>query len=163
PAICPLWDDLDGGSGTARYETTGSVGSRVFTMEWRNWQWNASASGTTISFEVKLYEGSNIIEFIYRQESGSVHSGSASLGLLASRTGTYYSLNNSGTSHTAATSTATNSISTKPATGQIYRFTPSCGTATAISSTTSNSPLCAGSTLNLSTSATGTAPLFYAW
>lgn len=163
PGIMPLWDDLDGNNGTARYETTGSVGSRIFTMEWRNWQWNEAANNFVISFQCKLYEGTNVIEFIYRQEANPVNSGSASIGLLASSSGTYYSLNNTGTGPTASTSTATTNLNTKPATGQIYRFTPTGCSGPTISSTTSNSPLCAGSTLNLNTSATGTAPLSYLW
>ena len=163
PGIFPLWDDLDGASGTARYETTGSAPNRVFTMEWRNWQWNYQATGVTISFECKLYETTNVIEFVYRQESGSVNSASASIGLLASASGTYYSLNGTGTSPTASTSSATINLSAKPATGQIYRFTPAGCTAPSITSISSNSPICVGSTLNLSSAATGTAPLSYAW
>lgn len=163
PAICPLWDDLDGVNGTARYETTGSAPNRVFTMEWRNWQWNQAANNFVISFQCKLYETTNVIEFVYRQEANPVVSGSASIGLLATASGSYYSLNGTGGSPTASTSSATTSLSTRPATNQIYRFTPSCGTATNITAISSNSPICAGSTLNLSLTAAGTAPLTYAW
>jgi hypothetical protein len=169
PIICPLWDDLAGSTGgtasVASYATTGSAPNRVFTMEWRNWRWDASATNAVISFQCNLYETTNVIEFIYRQDATAVNNGSggASIGLVSNTAGTYYSLNGTGASPTASTSTATNNLSTKPATGQLYRFTPTGCTGPSISSTTSNSPICATSTLNLNTVATGTAPLFYAW
>ncbi len=165
PAIMAFWDDLDGMGGTARYETTGSLGSRVFTMEWRNWQWDWQAAGTTITFQCKLYEGSNVIEFIYRQESGAISntSGGASIGLLATASGSYYSLNSTGAAPTASTTTATVNLNTKPATGQLYRFTPTGCTGPTVTNTTSNSPICATGTLNLNSTATGTAPYSYVW
>ncbi len=128
PLVAPLWDDLDGasGSGAASYITEGAVGSRVFTMEWLNWQWNYNATGATISFQVKLYEGTNRVEFIYRQEAGAVNSASASIGITGAATGTgnYLSLNNSTAAPTVSSSTETTTISAKPATGQIYAFEP---------------------------------------
>ncbi|MFZ1685786.1 MAG: hypothetical protein WAU70_00075, partial [Flavobacteriales bacterium] len=166
PGIFPLWDDLDGdATGVARYETTGSVGSRVFTMEWRNWEWNYQTNAATISFQVKLYEGSNIIEFIYRPESGAAvntGSGGASIGLTSSGTNTYYSVNAAGTA--ASTSSATNNIGAKPISGQIYRFTPSGCTNPTISSTTNSGPICSSSSLTLNTATSaGTAPFSYVW
>ena len=41
-------------------------------MEWSNWQWASGADLSSISFQVKLYEGTNVIEFVYNQEAGSV-------------------------------------------------------------------------------------------
>ncbi len=137
PLVAPLWDDLDGasGSGSAKYITTGSAGSRVFTIEWLNWQWRYDATGATISFQVKLYEGTNVVEFVYRSESGAVSSGSASIGLAGVGTGpgNFLSLSGSGASPTASSTTETTTISTKPATGQVYTFTPPppCNTPTA--------------------------------
>jgi hypothetical protein len=126
PCIAPLWDDLDGasGSGSASYVTTGTPGNRVFTIEWLNWQWNYSASGATISFQVKLYEADGKIEFIYRQESGAVNSGSASIGLAGATSGKFLSLNGTGASPVANSATETTTLNTKPATGQVYTFTP---------------------------------------
>ncbi len=135
--LYPLWDDLDGangiGSGTASYRTTGSVGSRIFTMEWRDWRWNYNATNAVISFQVKLYEGTNIIEYIYRREAGNIittgtgYSQGASIGLTDITGGSthYLSLNNSGANPTVSSTVPTNNITAKPATNQIYRFTPS--------------------------------------
>ncbi|MEY2692723.1 MAG: hypothetical protein RIT03_1113, partial [Bacteroidota bacterium] len=123
PLIAPLWDDLSGSTGTASYLTTGSVGSRVFTFEWLNWLWSYSASSSVISFQVKLYEATGKIEFIYRQEATPINLGSASIGLTGA-SGVFASLNNTGTSPTVSNSIETSSINAKPATGQIYSFTP---------------------------------------
>jgi len=129
PLLAPLWDDLEGTGHSASYITTGSAGSRVFTFEWLDWEWRYPATVPVISFQVKLYETTNAIEFIYRQEAGAVNAtgiGSigASIGIAAVGTGTgnFISLNNSSTSPTPSLTTETSNITTKPATGQIYRF-----------------------------------------
>jgi hypothetical protein len=127
PIIAPLWDDLSGSfGGQASYVTTGSAPNRIFTMEWLNWKWSWTASTAGISFQVKLYEVDNKIEFIYRQDAGTLDSPTASIGMGLPNygLGNFFSLNNSTASPTASTSLETTTISTKPATGQIYTFTP---------------------------------------
>jgi hypothetical protein len=126
PCIAPLWDDLDGGGGQATYLTSGVAPNRVFTVEWLNWQWNYSANAAVISFQARLYESTNVIEFQYRQEGAAVNSGSASIGLAATATGSgnFLSLNNTGSCPSASSTTETSTLNTKPATGQIYRFSP---------------------------------------
>ncbi len=157
PLVAPLWDDLNGaGTGTASYLTTGAPGSQVFTFEWLNWKWNWGATAAVISFQVKLYEGTNVVEFIYQQEAAAINgTGSASIGLAGSATGVYLSLNNSTGTPVASNSVNTTNIATKPATGQIYTFTPppACtGTPTA---GTVNAPSNACSGQNFTTSLTG--------
>ena len=56
PVLAPLWDDLDGTTGTASYTTTGSSPNRVLTVEWKNWEWNFQATSATVSFQLKLYK-----------------------------------------------------------------------------------------------------------
>ena len=129
PLVAPLWDDIDGTTlygGAASYQTSGVSPNQVFTFEWKNWQWNYTTITAIISFQVKLYEGTNIVEFIYQQEPGAVVSGSASIGIAGQTTGVgnFLSLNNSGAAPTVSSVTETITISTKPATGQVYRFTP---------------------------------------
>ena len=129
PLIAPLWDDLDGanGGGTASYLTSGTPGNQVFTFEWLNWEWNWQATTAVISFQVKLYENDGHIEFIYRQESGAYNpgtTGGASIGFAGTTTGNFLSLNGSGVSPIASSSTETSNIATKPATGQVYSFYP---------------------------------------
>jgi hypothetical protein len=123
PLLAPLWDDLDGNGGQASYQTSGIPGSRIFTIEFKNWQWNYNASAG-ISFQVKLYETTNKIEFRYRQEAGGLVNPSASIGLRFNDMDDYLSLNNSSASPTVSTTSASSDIATKPATGQIYTFTP---------------------------------------
>jgi len=129
PLVAPLWDDLavsPTGGGSVSYLTTGTAPNRVFTMQWLNMRWNFSAAGPVISFQVKLYETTNAVQFVYRQEATAASTPSASIGITATATGSgnFLSLNNSGTAPTASSTVETTTIGTKPATGQIYTFTP---------------------------------------
>ena len=123
PLVAPLWDDLDGTTGSASYLTTGNSGNHIFTFEWLNWEWNYAVNATVISFQVKLYEATGKVEFIYRQEANAVGSGSASIGITGI-SGNYLSLNGTGTSPSASSSSETTSLATKPTTGQSYSFSP---------------------------------------
>ncbi|WP_375437029.1 T9SS type A sorting domain-containing protein [uncultured Hymenobacter sp.] len=133
PLIAPLWDDLSGQGGTASYATTGTAPNRIFTFEWRNFLWDYDATNPGVSFQVKLYEGSNNIEFIYRPEGGALSVPSASIGLggTGAGAGSYLALNNASAAPTASTTADPRNIATVPASGQIYRFVPPaviCGT-----------------------------------
>jgi len=127
PIIAPLWDDLNlQTAANMSYSTTGTAGNRVFTIQFLSNKWLHTAAGYTISFQVKLYEANGKIEFVYRPESGSVVSASASIGIAATSTGSgnFLSLNNSGTNPSASSSNETTSINNKPSSGQTYSFTP---------------------------------------
>ncbi|MCX7728431.1 MAG: T9SS type A sorting domain-containing protein [Bacteroidia bacterium] len=122
--VAPLWDDLQC-TQNVQYVTTGSSPNRIFKVEWRNMEWNFSATTAVISFQVWLYEGTNRIEFWYQRESGGVNSGSASIGLNGSGSPIpFLSLNNTSGSPTASSTTETDNLNTKPANGQIYRWDP---------------------------------------
>ncbi|KAA9340916.1 beta strand repeat-containing protein [Adhaeribacter soli] len=174
PLLAPLWDDLDGkatGGSNAAYEVTGTAGSRVFTYEWLNWEFNWSSNAPVISFQVKLYEGSNKIEFIYRPESGSVNSGGASVGIAGVGTGlgNFISLNNLSTNPSASYTTETTNISSKPAAGQTYTFTRVVPSAIDIATTGLVAPSATPSgcfgpnqTVQVSIKNNGTAPLNFA-
>jgi hypothetical protein len=126
PGVAPLWDDLLCSNGVT-YQVSGIAPNRVFTMEWLNMRWNYTAAGPVMSFQVMLYETTNIIEFIYRQE-GTAYTpgttGGASAGIFGVATNQFISLQNLSSAPTTSTSVSTNDITVKPATGQIYRFTP---------------------------------------
>ncbi|WP_167856925.1 fibronectin type III domain-containing protein [Hymenobacter aquaticus] len=133
PMVAPLLDDLDGNpagaTGVGSYITTGTAPNRVFTFEWLNWEWRWNASVPVLSFQVKLYEGSNRVEFIYRQESGATNATAtlgASIGLAGQGTGSgsYLALSDATAAPTASSTTENTNINTKPATGQVYAFTP---------------------------------------
>ncbi|KAA5537456.1 T9SS type A sorting domain-containing protein [Taibaiella lutea] len=128
PGLMWLWDDIDGGTGTATYATTGTAPDRVFTFQFKNWEWNWNAAGPNISIQVKLYETTNIIEYIYKQETQAGNptgSGGATIGIVDDQTtSTYLSLNNATAAPSASSTTLTSNIGAKPANGQIYRFKP---------------------------------------
>ena len=125
PLLAPLWDDLDGSANTsaAAYEVTGTAPNRVFTMEWRDWEWNWLAGDSVVSFQLKLYETSEEIEFHYRWECSSCQgSASASIGL--SGANSFLSVSGIGTgSPSASSSSETSSIDTV-VTDQVLRFVP---------------------------------------
>lgn len=125
PIIAPLWDDLKtGSSGSVSYFLTGTSGTRVLTIQFKQMKWYYSVTQPVISFQVKLYETSNRIEFIYKQEGGTPYSASASIGIAAIGTGSgnFLSLNSTGTNPGVSSQIETTNLSTCPATGQVYRF-----------------------------------------
>ena len=127
PLLAPFWDDLImNNSNNFTYVTTGNAGERVFTAQWLNMGFYNTSYSSMISFQVKLYEADGRIEFVYRNEPNNPFLISASIGITSSSTGSnsFISLNNAGSSPTASTTTGTNNISAKPATGQVYTFTP---------------------------------------
>jgi hypothetical protein len=127
PVLAPLWDDLDV-TGGIQYTTTGVAPLRVFTAQWSNALWDYGGASPAMSFQIKLYETSNIIEYIYRQESGAIAntSGGASIGISATATGAgnFLSVSGSTNSATVSSTVETQNIGTKPATGQVFRFDP---------------------------------------
>lgn len=125
PVIAPLWDDLQMGNGAILYRTDGNAPNRVFTLEWYNAKWYYNVTDPTISFQVKLYEGTGIIQFIYRQESGSLNGPeTASIGITASGTGSGNFLSVNATFDAVSSTTETTTISTRPASGYTITFTP---------------------------------------
>jgi hypothetical protein len=82
--LAPWFDDLrDDNTSTVNYKTEGVSPSRVFTVEWYRVRSYSGAQYVRISFQVKLYETSNIIEFHYGTVESGTHSASesASIGL----------------------------------------------------------------------------------
>lgn len=133
--IAPYYDDLSGVGGTASYAVTGSAPSRVFTFEWLNWRDDYTAAAPNLSFQVKLYEGTNVVQFVYRPEAGAFDNtkASASIGLDGGTTtvgsrGNFISLTNASAAPTvvnnATAALPVNTINTRPAAGQVYTFTP---------------------------------------
>jgi PKD repeat protein len=62
--LCPLWDDLrtDGSGGGIFISTNGSAPSRIFNVEWRATYYSG---GAPANFEIRLYENSPRIDFVY--------------------------------------------------------------------------------------------------
>jgi hypothetical protein len=101
--------------------------------------WDFAAVTPSLSFQVKLYEATGVIEFVYQQESGSVElnsSGGTSIGITTTATGSgsFLSLSDAGTNPSVSSTVETVNIGVRPATGQIYRWLPYC-TASAVNTT----------------------------
>ncbi len=128
PIIAPMWDDLDiDATGNVNYQLTGVLPNRILTIEWKRIRWRFSALGACITFQVKLYETSNRIEFCYKQEATAANLPSASIGLTGAANGNYYSLTNTGAAPGVNFNAGeVTTLAAKPATNQVYRWDPVC-------------------------------------
>ncbi|MCX6270196.1 MAG: hypothetical protein NTU44_03080 [Bacteroidetes bacterium] len=131
PIIAPLWDDLNLQVSTNfSYKTTGDAPNRVFTAEWLSVKWSYSASSPVISFQVRLSENDGSVSFIYRDEGANVVNGTASIGISGGKGSAvsgvvpFLSLNSTGSTPSVSATTETNNLNTKPASGQVFSFTP---------------------------------------
>ena len=116
PIITAFWRDMyttvDGG---VLYQLMGSSPNRILAVEWRV---NACCSGTSYgtTYQVRLYEGSNKIEFWYGNNTNSLSS--AGIGAAASNSD-YVSISGGSASYTSAS--ANNSF---PSSGTLYTLSP---------------------------------------
>lgn len=144
PIIAPLWDDIaTGAAGEVNYKLTGASPNRILTIEWKEMEWYYAASPWALSFQCKLYETSNNIEFIYTRNGNAtfnVVSPSASIGISGTVAGEFYSLQDVTASPVVSTVTENTALATKPLSGQVYRFSPG--------------PVCAGTPVGGTSSAT---------
>lgn len=126
PVIAPLWDDLAMDLGKLSYKTEGTAPWMIFTAEWLCFKWNYNAFNPVISFQVKLYQYDNRIEFVYQRESDAVNNGSASIGItdIGTGPGNFLSLDGTGSSPGVSSTVETNTLNIKPYDDQVYRFTP---------------------------------------
>ncbi|HTN17585.1 MAG TPA: T9SS type A sorting domain-containing protein [Chitinophagaceae bacterium] len=158
--IMPLWEDLTGETGVASYVTTGTAPNRVFTIEFKEWGWDYSSPDPVISFQVRLFEKSNVIQYIYKSEAAEpIWDGTPGgyIGISGGAVTDILSLNNSSSSPTASSTVFTHDIVTKPATDQIYEFSPlpqCAGTPTALKPNGPGSKVCPGAEFALTENVT---------
>ena len=118
--VAPLWDDNQtGASGNVNYKLTGTTPNRILTIEWKALRWNKSGfSAGTIDTQIKLYETTNVIEFIYNrgtyQSFGNSSGIGASIGLSGSTSGDFMSLSDLKPSPTSSTTTETTTVGASP-------------------------------------------------
>lgn len=133
-ALAPLYDDLwTAGSGTAPvatsifFQTSGTAPNRVLTIEWQNFdKWNSSTG--SLNFQVKIYETTGVIEFLY----GNMTAGSTAHTYTCGINGTWASgaptvaqlLTQQTANTTAFSNTPQNSLATLPASNSKLTFTP---------------------------------------
>lgn len=90
PFIAPLWDDLM--CENMSYTTTGTAPNRVFIAQWANATWDYSGNPGQ-NFQVKLYETSNKIEFVYGPLiTPSYPSATIGINMAPGGTGNFYSI-----------------------------------------------------------------------
>jgi len=118
--IAPLWDNnKTGSSGNVNYKLTGSTPNQVLTVEWKALRWNKSGfSAGTIDCQVKLYESTNVIEFIYNRGTYQSFTNSigigASIGIGGSSVNDFIALSDIGSNATASTVTEITTIGKTP-------------------------------------------------
>ena len=170
-AVMALWDDLSGLSSTsvATYNLSGTSPNQVFTIEFKNWLWDYSTTTPAISYQIKLFEGTNVIQIIYKQESGVPfwdYTTGATIGISGGTTTDFLSLDGTGTSPSASSTTLKTNITTKPASGQIYEFSPlpQCsGTPSSLAPLGPSKKVCSGVNFTLSENASPELGKTYQW
>lgn len=153
PTIFPLWDDLIN-KNRPRYLVTGTAPNRIFKLEYLDSQWGTN-SNINMSFQVWLYETSNIIEFNYTSNNNNPVGASASIGIF-DHNGKHLALNNAGASPTAENGPLATNINSKPSNNRLYTFTPPQYNAQFNHSNLGTQIWCAGETRNISVSVTNT-------
>jgi hypothetical protein len=131
--IAPFAYDLMGNvaaGDSLRYLTTGTTPNRVFTIEWSKWGlYNSGSPYNELDFEIKLFETTNIIQFVYKPETPTLSMSTMTCGLSGATTTDYNLRTNtsSWTSTTAGTSNCaymTYSTSNYPPSGLTFIWTP---------------------------------------
>ena len=126
--LAPFWGDLDvQQNSNLVYQTTGTAPNRVFTIEWKNIKWDYQCNAAVGSFQIKLYESSNIIEFDYLNQHGTpTNNAKASIGI-SNKTiglGNFYSVQSTDVNTTASRFSENNTITSFPASNTVYQFIP---------------------------------------
>ena len=125
PLIAAFWDDNHRNTGSISYSLTGTAPNQVLVIGWDNV--NIGGSGATsstnfASFKMRLYETTNVVEFIYGSTMATAGTLSASVGLNDNTS--FLSVTPAATA-TVSSATANNSISaTTNLVGKKYTFTP---------------------------------------
>lgn len=132
-ALAPLYDNLlttgtTNPLGTSLfYETSGTAPNRVLTVEWKN----VTVSGNTsaiLNFQVKIYETSGIIEFVYGNISPGTAAFSYSCGINSSNISAAPTISELQTQQSPNSAVFSNSpqdnLTVAPESNSLIRFTP---------------------------------------
>jgi hypothetical protein len=128
--LAPWWDDLtDDATSVISYKTEGTAPYRALTVEWKSMPTYRTGATERISFQVRLYETTNIIEFHYGNLVPGTNNAaeSASIGIEDATGGANHFIE-------ATTGSSTSVIDTLQTTTEWptvnYRFIPPPGTGT---------------------------------
>lgn len=143
--LAPFHMDLNGGTAPEyRVATTGTAGSRVTTIQFENLkEWSTAGQYNNISFQIKLYEGTNVIDFVYGPftpsanasnfeltEVGLKGTGAGVIAVTKASTSAWSGATFLNTNYTGNTHNHRNTV--LPDAGRTYRFTPNAGTDAAV-------------------------------
>lgn len=121
PKITAFWDDQHTGTnGGVDYLLTGTAPYRVLKVQWTTNRYPGSSDPYTMTYQLWLYETTNIIEMRY----GAMNpdgTPSSSVGITSAATD-YQSVTIS--TNTSSISSVNNGNSAYPSTGRMYRFVP---------------------------------------
>ncbi|MDD4215415.1 MAG: carbohydrate binding domain-containing protein, partial [Bacteroidales bacterium] len=128
--IAPQSEDLQTNTTGAElsYQLSGSSPNQVLTIQWKNYR-HYNATGESYNFQIKLYETTNVIQFVYGSYTKNTTTRTAQVGLRGASNDDF---NNRATTTdwTATTAGATNTASCDlsptvyPPSGLTFTFTP---------------------------------------
>jgi len=123
PKIFPYWDDVaTGTTGNVTTVLTGTPGSQIRIIQWFVTIPRNTSGPATATFQLWLYEGTNVIEFRYGTIAAPVTTQSASVGFNGPLATNFQSVTIN--SNTSSTSVANDANAVFPASGRMYRFVP---------------------------------------
>jgi hypothetical protein len=116
PLLGPLWDDLECSNSNSdspytSYLVSGSAPNRTLTVQWFKSRWYWNSGNDRVSFQVKLYETTNVIEYYYDMRN-LPSSPSASIVACGLGTSDYLSMSAGTTGGGTSSSTFTTNITT---------------------------------------------------
>ena len=153
------------------YQTTGTTGSRVLIIQWKNYRVYGTA-GTVLNFQIRLNEANNSIDFVYGTMTGIATNKNAQVGLRGANNADFNArttISNWTTTTAAATNTndCTFSSTVFPASGLTFSFVapaPCTVSPTAGTTQSTSSSGCSGTAFTLTvTGDSGGAGLNYQW
>lgn len=124
--VAPWWDDLS--SSAIVYQTTGTPGTQVCTIQWTSLSYYFTST-RTLNYQVKLYEATGVIEFWYgAAPTGTINTAeSACIGIKSTTGGNGQYLD----AVTGSAFTGNSSLQSDRFPAYNFRFTPGAPTAIA--------------------------------
>ena len=161
PCIAAFWDNNNRNAGSISYATTGVAGSRILTVQWDGVNIGgsgATSAAFTASFQIKLYEGTNVVKIIYSNTFDNAGPVTASIGLNDQTS--FFSVT-PGVTPTTSSVTANNTIADlTDIRGKEYTFTPSAPLCPAVTSINVSNITSSGALLTVTAGSGATAYRF---
>lgn len=124
PIITAFFDDMVASGNGVRTRLVGSAPNRIRVVDWEGYLWYGSGTATEYYFQVRLYEGSNKVEFWYEEMSSTEENdGDGQIGMAIS-TSDYLSVDVGSPPQAGAFITVNDLSSTSIADNTLYTFVP---------------------------------------